>query len=78
MQRIATPLRISGLITIAICVVLGILVTPIIFFGVLVGVIDLALAMAFDRGWIGETQADVDVAERVEEDPSYNPYARQD
>ena len=78
MQRIATPLRISGLITIAICLVLGIVVTPVIFFGVLVGVIDLVLAMAFDRGWIGAAEPDLDVAERVEDDPTYNPYARQD
>ena len=56
MQRVATPLRISGVITIAICLVLGIVVTPIIFFGVLVGVIDLVLATAFARGWIGGSQ----------------------
>jgi hypothetical protein len=78
MQRVATPLRISGLITIAICVVLGIVVTPVIFFGVLVGIIDLVLAMAFARGWIGGTEPDLDAAQRAEDDPSYNPYARQD
>ena len=78
MQRIATPLRISGLVTIAICVVLGIVVTPFILFGVLVGIVDLVLAMAFDRGWIGATEPGPDAAQRAEDDPTYNPYARQD
>jgi hypothetical protein len=77
-QRIAIPLRLSGVITIAICVVLGIVVTPVIFFGVLVGVIDLVLAMAFDRGWIGGSSPGPDDAVRAEEDPRYNPYARED
>jgi hypothetical protein len=78
MQRVATPLRISGVITIATCLVLGIVVTPIIFFGVLVGVIDLVLATAFARGWIGGSPAGPDDASKAEEDPSYNPYARED
>jgi hypothetical protein len=77
-ERIATPLRISGLITIAVSVVLGVLVTPIIFFGVLVGAFDLVLAMAFARGWIGRSDAGPDAAARVEDDPAYNPYARED
>ena len=77
-ERIATPLRISGLITIAVSVVLGILVTPIIFFGVLVGIVDFVLAMAFARGWIGGADPGPDAALRAEDDPSYNPYARED
>ena len=78
MQNVATPLRISGLVTIAVCVVLGIVVTPVIFFGVLVGVVDLILAAAFARGRIGSAEPDLDVAQRVEDDPTYNPYASQD
>jgi hypothetical protein len=78
MERIATPLRISGLITIAICVVLGILVTPIVFVGVFVGIIDLVLATAFARGWFGRPVAGTDAAARVEDDPTYNPYAQED
>jgi hypothetical protein len=77
-ERIATPLRISGLITIAVCVVLGILVTPIVFFGVIVGIIDLVLAMAFARGWIGRGAASADAAIQTEQDSTYNPYARED
>ena len=78
MERVATPLRISALITIVVSIVLGILVTPIVFVGVLVGLIDLILAMAMSRGWIGRTKPGDDSAARVEEDPSYNPYARED
>ena len=78
MERIATPLRISGLITIAVSVVLGITVTPIIFIGVLVGATDFILAMAFERGWIGRSDSGPDAAERAEDDPTYNPYARED
>jgi hypothetical protein len=58
--------------------VLGILVTPIIFIGVAVGLIDLVLAMATSRGWIGGQTGDTDAATRVEADPTYNPYARED
>jgi hypothetical protein len=77
-ERVATPLRISGLITIAVSVVLGLLVTPVVFLGVLVGLIDLVLAMAFARGWIGRSDPGPDAAARVEDDPNYNPYARED
>jgi hypothetical protein len=41
-------------------------------------VIDLALAMAFDRGWIGANSPKPDDAARAQEDPNYNPYARED
>src|SRR5262245_37135898 len=77
-ERIAAPLRLSGLITIAVSVVLGILVTPIVFIGVVVGIVDLVLAMAFARGWIGRSDPGLDAAVRAEDDPSYNPYARED
>jgi hypothetical protein len=78
MERVATPLRISGVITIIVSIVLGILVTPIVFVGVVVGLIDLGLATAMSRGWIGGTKPGGDVETRAEEDPSYNPYARED
>jgi hypothetical protein len=77
-ERIATPLRISGLITIAVSVALGVLVTPIVFLGVLVGIVDLVLAMAFARGWIGRSDPGSDAAVQADTDPAYNPYARED
>lgn len=66
------------MVTIVASVVLGLVVDPIIFIGVAVGVIDLGLAMAFSRGWIGRSRSGPDDALKVEADPSYNPYARED
>jgi hypothetical protein len=34
--------------------------------------------MAMSRGWIGRQAGGADAAERVEADPTYNPYARED
>ena len=78
MSAVATPLRISGVITIVVSIVLGIVVSPFAFIGVAVGVIDLILAMAMARGWIGRSEPGDDTAARVEADSSYNPYARED
>ena len=38
----------------------------------------IALAMAFARGWIGRSEPSSDDAAHVEDDPAYNPYARED
>jgi hypothetical protein len=78
MSAVAGPLRISAVVTIIVSIVLGLTVAPIIFIGVAVGVIDLVLAMAFSRGWIGRPTTGDDTAARVEVDPAYNPYARED
>lgn len=76
--NLAGPLRAFAAVTIIVSVVLGIVVSPIIFIGVLVGVFDLLLAMAFSRGWIGRQPTGDDTVARVEADASYNPYARED
>jgi hypothetical protein len=70
-------LRIAGLITIVAGIICGILVTPILFAIVLVGLSDLFLARMFAGGRFGQ-QAGADPVAKAEADPDYNPYARED
>jgi hypothetical protein len=74
---VARVLVISGVATIVVAVVLGIVVEPVLFAIAGVGILDLVLARAFASGRLGS--ADGDAAEPApSEDPSYNPYARED
>ena len=74
---VARALFISGIATIVVAVVLAVVVDPVMGAIALVGVIDLALAWAFASGRLGSTGGAADAPE-AGEDPSYNPYARED
>jgi hypothetical protein len=73
-QRVARILTLSGIATIVVGVVLGLVVEPLLFAVVLVGVLDLAMARAFASGRWGAG----DAPPVAGEDPDYNPYARED
>ena len=74
---VVTTLRIAGVVTILAGVVCGILVTPILFAIVLIGVSDLFIARMFASGKFGQAKSGDPVA-AVEANPDYNPYARED
>jgi len=76
----------SGVVTLVLGVVMGALVWTPLYFIAALALVDFALAWAFASGRIKatanvsvrtETVPADDVA-RVEADPSYNPYARED
>jgi hypothetical protein len=75
---VATALTISGIATIAIGIVLGIAIDPLLYLVVLVGIADLIFARMFASGRIGGARRTADAAALAEADPSYNPYARED
>ena len=78
---VVRALVISGVVIIVVALILAATVDPIAGFAALLGVIDLGLAWAFASGRFGGS-ADVgsEGAPREDpaEDPSYNPYARED
>ncbi len=80
----ASALYLSGAITVVIGIVLGFVVSPILFVVVAVGIFDCVLAGLFSSGRIGplaaqrRAAASGDAAEIAEADPSFNPYARED
>ena len=74
---VARVMVISGIATIVVAVVLGIVVEPVLFAIAGVGLLDLVMARVFASGRLGS--AGGDAAEPVAgEDPSSNPYARED
>jgi hypothetical protein len=90
LSPIAPYLYLSAAILVVGGIAFGFLLTPIAFVLVAVGVIDGVLAFLFKSGAIrGQSDSDDeaaaieeatadDDAARVEADPSYNPYARED
>jgi hypothetical protein len=77
---VARALAVSGVVIIVVALVLAATVNPIAGFAALLGVIDLGLAWAFASGRFGGS-AEVDneaAPPDPAEDPSYNPYARED
>jgi hypothetical protein len=84
-RLVALSLVIGGLITIAVAVFLGATIEPFLYAIALVAVIDFAFAWAFGTGRIGpaaqrrrDAEASGDVSAVAADDPSYNPYARED
>jgi hypothetical protein len=71
---VATILTISGIGTIVVAIVLALAVEPLLGLLVLVGITDLVVARLFASGKLGGRRAAMDPAD----DPSYNPYARED
>jgi hypothetical protein len=84
--RILTmALVLGGLFTIGVAVYLGAAVDSVLYLVALVGLADFFVAWAFATGKIGalarrrrDAEASGDVVAEVEQDPSYNPYARED
>ncbi len=71
----------SGLFTIAVGVVLALTVDPILAVIALVGLIDFGLARAYATGKLGRPEsqlAEDSGSTDASQDPSYNPYARDD
>ncbi len=83
-KRLAASLRLSGVVTVAVGIALGLLIAPALFAIAALGVVDFILARMFERGRIGplarraEAEASGDAALIAESDPTYNPYARED
>jgi hypothetical protein len=81
---VAKVLYLSGAITIVIGIVLGLVVSPILFAVILVGIADIAIARLIASGRIGPLAArrrateSGDAAQVAAGDPSFNPYARED
>lgn len=78
-------LGISGVFTIVIAVILGATIDPLLYLIALVAVIDFLFAWLFASGRIGpaarerrEAESTGDAASVAQEDPGYNPYARED
>ena len=78
-------LRVSGVLTVLLGIVLGIAVDQVLFAVAAIGLIDFVMAWLFASGRIGpdaqrprDAAAQDDAAAAAEVDPSYNPYARED
>ena len=79
-RRLAGFLYLSASIMVVAGIALGFVVTPALFALVAVGLADGVLAALFASGRIGPlaSRDAADPVEQVEQDPTYNPYARED
>jgi hypothetical protein len=80
-RTLALVLTIAGVVTIVVGVVLGAIVTPLLYLIALSAIFDFALAYAYATGRIGtgdQVTATPEGPQAAGEDPSYNPYARED
>ena len=82
--RVVNVLYLSGVITIVLGIVLGFVISPILFALVAVGVSDFVIGGLFSSGRIGPLAAERKAAESgdaaviAESDPAFNPYSRED
>jgi hypothetical protein len=83
-RKLAAALYVSGVITLVVGVVLGLLFGAVYFLIALFAVADFIIARLYETGRIGplagrrEAEASGDAATVAESDPGYNPYARED
>jgi hypothetical protein len=80
-EKTARILTISGVVTIAAGVVLGLVVEPLLFVIALVGVMDLVIARVIGGGRLGRASVGPAAGDEPVDpaaDPSHNPYARED
>jgi len=83
-SRVTSALYLSGTITVVIGIVLGFVISPILFAVVIVGILDCVLGGLFQSGRIGplagrrRAAAPGEAAEIADADPDFNPYARED
>ena len=83
-RLLALSLFIGGLVTIGLAIVLGATVEPLLYLIALTAIIDFALAWFYATGRLGapdQARRETELANKqamAAEDPSYNPYARED
>jgi uncharacterized membrane protein len=77
-QALVTLLYASAVVTAIVAVVLGALVSPILFAIALFSLVDVWLARAYSSGRLHLGSDSARPAEAADADPSYNPYARED
>jgi hypothetical protein len=83
-RPLAISLTIAGVLTLIVGIVLGATVEPLLYVVALSAVIDFALAYGYATGRLGaadQARRDTEVANEqamLAEDPSLNPYARED
>jgi hypothetical protein len=83
-RKVAASLYVSGVITLVVGVVLGLLLDSVYFLIAVLAIGDFVIARLYETGRIGplakrrEAEASGDAGTVAESDPSYNPYARED
>jgi len=83
-RKLAAALYLSGVVTLVVGVVLGLLLSALYFLIAAFAIVDFVLARLYETGRIGplaarrDAEASGDAATVAESDPSYNPYARED
>lgn len=83
-RKLAAALYVSGVITLVVGVLLGLLFEPLFLLIAAFAIIDFVLARMYETGRIGplagrgQAEASGDAATVAESDPNYNPYARED
>jgi hypothetical protein len=83
-RKLAAALYVSGVITLAVGIVLGLLISALYFLIAVFAIVDFVLARLYETGHIGplasrrQAEASGDAATVAESDPGYNPYARED
>jgi hypothetical protein len=84
---VAQVLVVSGIATIVVAGVLAVVVDPLLAFIALIGVVDLIVARGFATGRLGTPATAAPIEPEMSDelapgdasqDPSYNPYARED
>jgi hypothetical protein len=83
-RKLAAALYLSGVVTLVIGLVLGLLLDSVYFLIAVLAIGDFVIARLYETGRIGplakrrRAEASGDAAAVAESDPSYNPYARED
>jgi hypothetical protein len=87
-RTLAVALVAGGFVAVAVGIILGLAVDPILFAIAAFGLIDFVLASLFSSGRLGSATYDQRPGEPLQDpdlaageatdDPSYNPYARED
>ena len=83
-RKVAAALYLSGVVTLAVGVILGVLFGAVYFLIAAFALIDFVIARLYETGRIGpldgrrEAEQGGDAATVAESDPTYNPYARED
>ena len=84
-RKLAAALYLSGVVTLVVGIVLGLLFGALYFLIAAFAIIDFVFARLYETGHIGpagaarrEAEASGDAATAAESDPAYNPYARED
>ena len=83
-RKVAAALYWSGVVTLAVGVILGLLFGAVYYLIAAFAVVDFVIARLFETGKVGslaggrQAEESGDAATIAESDPSYNPHARED